>query len=127
MQINFKNWLYENTSAASIWLSNSQSWLDPKGTFHPIQRLLPSGRYGSHSDWAISQGKKSSDLFDSNWMRIISIGHALYASNDSGKVLTLPQKTALKNLMYDSNGRFKSVVWENGQGFERTIATLEDL
>ena len=124
MQINFKIWLLENLAAN---LDKSQSWLDPKGAFFPIQRILPSGRYGSHSDWAISQGKKMFDLFDSNWMRIISIGNALYASNDSGKPLTMAQTKSLKNLMYDSNGRFTSIVWENGQGVERTIATTEDL
>lgn len=124
MQIKFKIWFLENLAAN---LSKSESWLDPKGKFFPIQRILPSGRYGSHSDWAISQGKKMFDLFDSNWMRIISIGHALYASNDSGKPLTTSQIKSLKNLMYDSNGRFTSVVWENGQGFERTIATIDDL
>lgn len=115
--MDFKNWLSENI------IDNATSWLTPQGIFHPISRKHKTGRWATHSDWALENQKKMSDLFDNGWMRVTFIGNELYASNDSGKFVTRKQKNALNDLMKMSHGRFTSVVWENGQGIERDITS----
>lgn len=106
---------------------NATSWLSPRGEFHPISRTHSSGRWSSHSDWAQAHNKKMSDLFDSGWMRVTFIGETLYMSNDSSIIPTNKQKKAVIDFSIESNGRFKHVIYENGQGKETELTESKKL
>jgi hypothetical protein len=68
-----------------------------------------------------------SDLFDSGWMRVTFIGETIYMNNDSSIIPTNKQKKAVIDFSIESNGRFKHVIYENGQGKETELTESKKL
>lgn len=102
----------------SFSIENATSWMDTRGRFHPVSRTHPSGRWGTHSDWAFAHNRKVNELFESGWMRITYIGDTIYMSNDISIPPTYKQKKSILDFALESDGRFNHVIYENGQGRE---------
>lgn len=87
--------------------SNSQSWLDPQGNFHPLGLQ-------THADWAAAKGVDIHDLFKRGWHRIIYSGPTLYAHNDAGILPNNRQRRELIDHAIMSGGKFRNLTFDAG-------------
>lgn len=99
--------------------SNNQSWLDPSGNFHPIDRSV----FLSHEAWAKGNWKTlgfktkykfpPTALYKKGWLRVKKDGNTLWVSNAARVPPNDRQKPALQYWAIE-NPAIKQITFEDG-------------
>ena len=111
---NFKNKFKMIDIIMSYSPTNNQSWLDPSGNFHPIDRKDSGDGFLTHEQWAKNKGYKLKGLYKKGWLRIKKYGDTLWASNAEKVPPNYKQERELQNWASE-NPVFKKISFDNGE------------